>query len=258
MRLLEKNSYDPIYRLYLTSPFFFPLIASVLRNEQDGVVYVNNLTSPSQVYVEHAFGFAQIFGDIDSGFEQELEQYLLVDKPFHPDKIRLYAPYVSEFITQPKYESLRSWRQRFVLGSNPNLANLHQSDTKISFSAVDSSNVSVIESQFGVVSRFWRNPDDFIQYANAVVVHYEGHIASICYAAARGNNRVEIDVLTLPAYRNLGLAMQVVSCFIINCFELGLAPLWDCFTNNDGSMGLCKSVGFDAVNEPYQFFTINK
>ncbi|CEG58353.1 GNAT family N-acetyltransferase [Legionella fallonii] len=258
---LEKNSYEQIYRLYLRSKFFFPLIASVLLDEQDGVVYVNKLNAPSQVYVEHAFGFAQIFGNVDMHFEQELEQYLLFDKNFSADKVRLYAPYTPEFIIKAQYEPLKSYRQRFVLGSEYPIDKskiLDQADKKISFSEVNQTNISIIESQFGLVSRFWRNGTDFIQKSNAVVILYEGEVASICYAAAQANNCSEIDVFTLPNYRSLGLANKVVLYFITHCFELGLTPLWDCFTNNLGSMMLCKSVGFNALNTPYPFFTINK
>lgn len=258
---LEKKSYEQIYRLYLNSPFFFPLIAAVLLDEQDGVVYVNDQNTPSQVYVEHAFGFAQIFGNVDTRFEQELEQYLLLEKNFNADKVRLYAPYAPEFIIKPQYEPLRSYRQRFVLGSkNPidESTVFANSDKKITFSGVNQANIDVVERQFGLVSRFWRNATDFIQKSHAVVVFYDGEAASICYAAALANNCTEIDVLTLPNYRNLGLANKAVLCFINHCFELGLTPLWDCFTNNSGSMTLCKSVGFHAFQDPYLFFTINK
>ncbi|WP_454781358.1 GNAT family N-acetyltransferase [Legionella sp. WA2022007384] len=257
---LEKKEYAPIYQLYLSSQFFFPLIAAVLLDEQDGVVYVNDQGTPSQVYVEHAFGFAQVFGNTDPLFEHKLEHYLLLDKNFHSDKVRLYAPYAPEFIVQPQYESLRSYRQRFVLGAEYQMDKpipLNQSD-KISYSEVNQTNINLIESTFGLVSRFWRNANDFIQKSNAIVIFYEGEMASICYGAAQANNCTEIDVLTLAHYRNLGLANKAVVCFITHCLEAGLTPLWDCFTNNSGSMMLCKSVGFNGMNDPYLFFTINK
>ncbi|MBA3536052.1 MAG: GNAT family N-acetyltransferase [Tatlockia sp.] len=257
---LDKNDFEQIYRLYLKTKFFFPLIASVLLDEQDGLVYVNNLSSPSQIYVEHSFGFSQIFGKFDEQFEQELERYLLLDKSFNADKIRLYAPYPPDFIVKPHYKSLTSFRQRLVLGSESPFDELplEQSDKKIIVSGVNLANISIVENQFALVSRFWRNSIDFIEKSNAVVVYYDGEVASICYAAAQANNCVEIDVLTLPKYRDLGLAKKTVLCFINNCFELGLRPLWDCFINNPGSMMLSKSVGFNAFNDPYPFFTINK
>jgi RimJ/RimL family protein N-acetyltransferase len=82
--------------------------------------------------------------------------------------------------------------------------------------------------------------------------------ASICYSAAEADHRVEIDVLTLPEYRNRGLARHAVMTFVERCFSFSLHPLWDCFTNNAGSMRLCQAVGFTAVKAPYPFFTINR
>lgn len=258
---LEKCSYQPIYDLYQSGESFFPLIAAVLLDEQDGVAYVDNLNSLSQAYVENAFGFAQVFGNITTDFEQELARYLLTDKCFKPRKIRLYTPHLPSFLALPEYKSLRSYRQRFTLNMEV-LSSSREMDIKlekdITLDRVDASTISSIDDKFGVVSRFWRTPADFILKSNAVVVFYKREPASLCYAAAEANHYVEIDVLTLPEYRNLGLARLAVVNFVNQCVGLSLHPLWDCFTNNLGSMMLCKSVGFIAPKAPYPFFTINK
>ncbi|MBA2710846.1 MAG: GNAT family N-acetyltransferase [Tatlockia sp.] len=259
MMRLEKKDYESVYKIYLSTPFFFPLIAAVLLDEQDGLVYVNNLISPTQIYVEHSFGFSQIFGVTDKYFEQVLEQYLFVDKRFYANKIRLYAPYAPEFILKTQYDSYKSLRQRLIRDLsitdpiNPDLV-----DKRVYFSGVDENNISIIENQFGLVSRFWRNSKDFIEKSQTVVVYYDGIPASLCYAAARANNCAEIDVLTIEMFRNLGLAKMAANIFIRNCAELGFNPLWDCFSNNSSSMLLCKSLNYKAVDDPYLFFTINK
>jgi GNAT superfamily N-acetyltransferase len=258
---IEKNGYQAIYRLYLSSEIFFPLIAAVLLDRQDGVVYADDATAPSQVYVEHAFGFAQIFGKTVDRFEQALERYLLVDRDFKPAKIRLYAPYLPNFLALPKHASLRASRQRFILnveGFGHTQSSDGGLDKQISLCGVDANNVSLIEAAFGVVGRFWRNSSDFTQGSNAVVVSYQEKPASICYAAAEADHRAEIDVLTLPDYRSMGLARIAVNAFVTRCFNLSVRPLWDCFTNNAGSMMLCKAVGFVALQGPYAFFTIEK
>lgn len=258
---VDKKDYGLIYSLYKSSEFFFPLIAAVLLDEQDGVVYVDDTKHPSQAYIEHAFGFAQVFGKTIQSFEQELERYLLVDKCFSPSKIRLYSPYLPSFLALTEHESLRSYRQRFTINTEefPYREGIdHELENNITLAGVDASTVLLIDDKFGVVSRFWRSPADFILKSNAVVVFYQGEPASICYAAAEADHCLEIDVLTLPEYRNLGLAKLAVVDFVNRCFALSLHPLWDCFTNNIGSMMLCKSVGFTAAKAPYLFFTINK
>lgn len=257
---LEKEHYPAAIKLYRSAESFFPLIAAVLLDAQDGVVYADSV-APRQVYVEHAFGFAQIFGSPCPGFEADLERYLLIDRHFAAPKARLYTPCLPEFLNGPKWDSLRSFRQRFFI--NPagpfkdQLAALGQKDG-IETVRVDKQNVAEIESAFGVVGRFWRNPEDFIRKANAVVALCNGRPASICYSAAEADHRVEIDVLTLPEHRSLGVGKFTVMYFVKACFKKALQPLWDCFSNNAGSMHLCRSVGFRAPRPPYPFFTINR
>lgn len=258
---LEKENYDSLYKLYQSREFFFPLIGAVLLDEQDGAVYVDEQVNPSQAYVEHAFGFAQVFGAITEKFESELEKYLLADKQFVPKKVRLYGTYLPRFLNSPDLEFMRSYRQRFFIGVE-NFSAVQSICTEVNKDVdlydVDIETVSMIEDKFGVAGRFWRSSKEFILKSNAVVISYKGEPASICYAAAEADQRVEIDVVTLPEFRNLGLAKRAVEEFVRRCFRLSLHPLWDCFTNNAGSMNLCKSVGFAAATAPYPFYTINK
>ncbi len=252
----EQSQYRDIHTIYCNNKFFFPLISAVLLNEQEGTVYVDDPISPKQVYVEHAFGFAQIFGQCVEEFEQQLESYFFTNKNFIPNKIRLYANYLPIFLNGEQYNPLRSYRQRFtVKEKNFCKQTIHYA---VDARPVDVTNVDCIANQFGLVTRFWRNCTDFVQKSRAIVVYYEGKPASICYSAAEANGYIEIDVLTLPEYRNRGLAKLAVMNFVKRCFELSLTPLWDCFANNSASVRLSKSIGFRESNEPYPFFTINK
>lgn len=258
---LDKASYGAIFDQYRASESFFPLIGAVLLDEQDGVVYADNFAAPRQVYVEHTFGFAQIIGHSCTAFEADLKRYLLIDKRFAASKVRLYTPLLPSFLQDKKWDSLRSLRQRFSISPsehiNDKIAAI-DSGVDIDLCYVDEKTVTEIERVFGVVDRFWRCPRDFINKANAVVARYQGQPASICYAAAEAARRVEIDVLTLPPFRTLGIGKITVMHFVKRCFEQSLQPLWDCFTNNIGSMQLCHSVGFNASYPPYPFYTIHR
>lgn len=258
---LKTDSYDAAYALYRKNEFFFPLIAAVLLNEQDGVVYVDDDAAPTQAYVEHAFGFAQVFGTPSAPFEQALERYLLVDRAFGAAKVRLYGTTPPAFIADDRHASLRSWRQRFEIDAR----DFHHARddaalaaASLSVTAAHAGNIDAIEQAFGVVQRFWRSPADFIDKSLATLVLHGGVPAAICYAAAVADQRAEIDVLTLPEYRSQGLGKLSVLEFMDRCFARSVRPLWDCFTNNAGSMMLCKSVGFVAPKAPYLFFTINR
>jgi hypothetical protein len=249
--------------LYRASEVRFPLIGAVLLNSQDGVVYTDNAVSPGCAYVEHAFGFAQVLGRPTAEFESTLERYLLVDKCFTAPKIRLYTPWLPGFLADPRYYSLRSFRQRFILdpsslcgGESSGASSPLAPDREVV--VVGDSNVTSIEQAFGVTCRFWRSTSDFAKAAHAVVVMNRGQPASLCYAAAEADREVEIDVLTRPEHRRLGLGRCAAIHFARRCLEGGLEPLWDCFANNVASVQLCQSVGFASRLPPYPFYTINR
>ncbi len=257
MHKLGATHCQELFDQYKSTEFFFPLIGAVLLGQQDGNVYVDDLDCPRQAYVEHAFGFAQIFGQTITEFESNLERYLLFDRLFTVPKVRFYSTYLPDFLRSPEYDEIRSFRQRFSIAPK-SFIERNSISTELKVVDISTQNVTEIEDVFGVVDRFWRGSDDFIRRSNVVLVHYRDQLAGICYAAAEADNRVEIDVLTLSEYRRLGIGKFAVREFVSRCFEKSLQPLWDCFANNAGSMGLCKAVGFSAVNEPYPFFTINK
>ena len=223
---LDNRYYHSIYFLYQTLEEFFPLIGAVLSNDQDGVVYTNNAEAPTQFYVEHKFGFSQIFGLHDHQFESDLRSYLLLDKQFLPSKIRLYTPYYPEFLLLQQPGVLRSERQRFILDPSYDLTSLQ--------------NLKNIDQNIRIASVNHEKP------------------AAICYAAAVADNRAEIDVMTLPEFRNLGLGKRIVTFFNLRTLKQGIQPLWDCYTNNTASMMLCESTGFIKAKAAYPFFTINK
>lgn len=259
---LSPAHYTAAYKLYLNHDAYFPLIAAVLSNMQDGVIYADCEENLNQVYVEHAFGFAQLFGKTVPTFEQALQRYLIADKAFPCAKVRLYTPYYPNFLQASECESMLSWRQHFQLDVVSG-ARIHSIETDqlvggLTLISADADHVDLIERAFGVMGRFWRTTDEFARQSNAVLALVEGKAAALCYAAAVAGGRAEIDVLTLPAYRHLGLAKAVVRMFSQRCLEQNLLPLWDCFTNNTASMALCRSSGFVPLGDPYPFFTINR
>ena len=258
---LSPTQYATAEMIYSKHGAFFPLIAAVLSNAQDGVVYADCEENPTQVYVEHVFGFAQVFGNPVPVFEQALQRYLLVDKAFSCAKVRLYANHCPGFLQISECDGLRSWRQHFQLNNArmKTVSNAIKVPIKgLDLVYADASQLGLIEEVFGVMGRFWRTPDNFLRQSNAVLALIEGQAAALCYAAAVAGGRAEIDVLTVPVYRHAGLAKAVVRMFSQRCLEQNVLPLWDCFTNNAASMALCQSTGFVPLGDPYPFFTINR
>lgn len=246
-----------IYAKYCSCDAFFPLIASVISGSQKGLVYADNNKTPTEIYVQHSFGFSQIFGQACTSFEIWLQHYLLLDKDFAIPKIRLYTPLLPAFLQSGSLASLKSERQRFVLSKDAK-----KTFNKISLPAgceircASQDNIEEIERAFNLVTRFWPNASFFINHSHAQVVYANDQPAAICYAAALENECAEIDILTIPEFRGRGLALAAARAFINECMAKAISPLWDCFTNNSGSMALAAKLGFVAHGIPYEFFTI--
>lgn len=255
MKRIAPSAYAAVARLYSAERLYFPLIGAVLERTQDGAVYASDEAAPDCAFVQHAFGFAQMFGAGRPDAESWLERHALIDKAFDAPKLRLYAPTVPAFLNHPAAVSLRSERQRFHWPTHREPAS--PSDNVVVRHAT-SANVAQIEQAFGVVTRFWRTAEDFVVHANAVLTTHAGAPAALCYAAAVANDRAEIDVVTLPEHRNRGFGRLAVEVFNARCEATGIAPMWDCFTNNVGSMMLAQAVGFTPIGAPYAFFTIAK
>ena len=249
----EAGAGQALYARYCSGAAFFPLVASVLDGAQDGIVLADPRQPDQCAYVEHAFGFAQVIGTPSPTFAANLERRLLGERRFAPAKVRLYTPWLPTFLDGAAGQPLRSERQRYVLP-----ASVVPAPAAEGFDAapVTTATLDAMDAAFGVLGRFWRSPDDFLRGALAVLVSRDGTPAALCYAAAVAGGRAEIDVVTAPDMRRQGVGRHAVAAFIRHARSRGVEPLWDCFTNNTGSVALARTLGFQAAGDPYPFFTI--
>jgi hypothetical protein len=259
MFILDPKTRTNMLRFYREQQAFFPLIGAVISGAQDGIVYGNDPVAPSRIYVEHAFGFAQVFGERDRGFDQELVRYLLSDITTGAVKVRLYAPGKLNFLEDIRHAALQAERRRFILPEIKQKDAL-PSPYKNSFDVRPASKheLDLLDSKFHALTRFWRTREDFLARALAVAAWKSGEPVALCYAAAVSCGQAEIDVMTLPDYRRMGLGALVVTSFVAGCLARDIRPVWDCFTNNTGSMALCAATGFVPLHPPYPFYTINR
>ncbi len=127
---LAADEYSRLLPGYLAEPTFFPLIAAVLERSQDGAVWVDDAVRPRQAYVEHRFGFAQIFGEPVAAFETDLEAYFSARRDFSVEKVRLYTPRIPAFLQAPRFFGYRSERQRFTLAPATNAARCNSGEER--------------------------------------------------------------------------------------------------------------------------------
>jgi RimJ/RimL family protein N-acetyltransferase len=253
---LEQHAFVAAGDIYHKQSAFFPLIAAVLRGDQNGEVFCDRADSPRAYYVEHSFGFAQVFGSIEDDFQTALRERLVLKKTFAASKVRLYTPEEPEFLRHATFDSIRSQRQRFVVdGTVPSFATMTSS---FELRTLEVKDLPLLSPELVDVTRFWRTAGDFLSRARAIVAWSGRQSVAICYAAAIAADRAEIDVATATDFRRLGLGKSVVKAFVDGCRSTGVTPLWDCFTNNVGSMALARSCGFRPTGPAYSFYTISR
>jgi len=252
---LEKDNYKLAHEHYLQSEFRYPFIAAVLIGQQKGDVFADEQQSPSSFFVEHSFGWSQIFGEDDPDFLKELYDYIFVNQEFSAVKIRAFSPEHSGFF---KKESEEAERCQFRL--NEQTVRPEVSGDEISIIEITMDNSEEINEVFGLdlFGRNWPNRSAFHKHSFGHVVTVAGHYASICYACAVADGTAEIDVFTSPDYRHRGLGVMACNAFINACHKRKVSPNWDCFTNNAGSMHLAQSLGFIAYRDPHPFYTFNR
>lgn len=241
--------------LYSASAPFFPLIAAVLDGAQKGVAFGNDAECPTEIYVEHSFGFSQLFGQPQEEFEKAFEQYLLEERAFAAPKVRLYTPLVPYFFQNGAYSQLRSERQRFHPGGKTSPP-LPTGNSASDIRGITAELMPQVAKAFPLTGYFWPDAEAFLAHSMAQVVYADDEPAAICYAAAVADGKAEVDIFTVPEFRGRGYATQAGSAFIEYCAARDIEPLWDCFTNNAGSMRLAGRLGFVPSGAPYQFFTI--
>ena len=152
MLRLAADQYRKLVPRYLTELAFFPLIAAVLEHSQDGAVWVNDALRPRQAYVEHCFGFAQIFGEPAPAFETDLEAYFSARRDFSVEKVRLYTPALPALLLSPGYFGYRSERQKFTLAQERLCGTLLTDVAQPS--PIRMQDGDEIEARFGIVTRF--------------------------------------------------------------------------------------------------------
>ena len=243
---------------YRKAPFCFPLIGAVLEGTQDGVICTESAGNNSTAYVEHSFGFSQLFGDPQWQFWQDLKFHLVNLQSNAPMKVRLYNPEDWRGLDSLSGRVEISERQRFQLRPDYEPVELCKEsvDSLLSIRRLKMNEVGRLDSVLNISTRFWRTASEFVVHGRPIVAWVGSEPASICYAAAVFNGLAEIDVLTMPEYRKQGLALKCVQQCIRVCIEDGIRPVWDCFTNNRGSMALRQSAEFYDSYGPYRFLTI--
>jgi hypothetical protein len=91
----------------------------------------------------------------------------------------------------------------------------------------------------------YNSPEDFAQHGFGYGIIINGVVASACSAALRCARGIELNIITLPQFRNKGLASVVAAYAIIKAMEQNLIPHWD--AANERSAKLAVRLGYKPV-----------
>jgi GNAT superfamily N-acetyltransferase len=104
------------------------------------------------------------------------------------------------------------------------------------------------------VNANWRSPDDFLRSGLGVYIARGAELACWCLSPFACQDALEISVVTAPAFRRQGLARQASAAFLRLCLAAGRRPNWECFWDNQPSLGLALSLGFTFAQDTPVFY----
>ena len=224
----------------------FPIINAVVEGNQDGNIY--NL--PDCIIVMHKCGFAYCEPKSREVNYNNVVEYILKQNDL-PAYFHVYdAPLalVEAFTTHKATYNLKE-RKRIQLKFSGGQQRLERKLLPEGFvvEPITINNINALSIfNLQLEDKFWRSAEDFLQHGfGYAVFSKDGAAAALCYAASIAGNEAEIDVATMPDYRQQGLAKIAVGQFLQHCIKNNISPNWDCFEDNIGSLRTAKSLGFE-------------
>jgi RimJ/RimL family protein N-acetyltransferase len=230
----------------------FPIINAVLDHRQKGAVY--SIAHSTFILHKSAFSFLSAPGE---SYDEIIDFFISSEEI--PGYFHIYD--ASEKLIaacENRSEALNiKVRHRVQLQyRKPNHPAIALGDG-VSIEGIDGKNfdsLSVFNLDLG--NKFWGGREDFLQNGLGVCLFKEaGRPATVCYAASIARGIAEIDIATLPEYRQMGFAKEALKAFIQNSLAMGITPNWDCFTDNTASLKTAQALGFSELKR-YVFLSV--
>ncbi|MDQ3803234.1 MAG: GNAT family N-acetyltransferase [Acidobacteriota bacterium] len=259
---LKPEEFSRVLPLYRAAGACFPLVSAVLQGRQRGQVFADRREGPGAAFAVTGFGFALLVGGGDEQFDAGLARLLAAGGALRPAYLLWYSPparWQARLDAAGAEVVRRRGRIRYEFREERAgwLAEPVECPEGFELQALSRDLIPKTEP-LGVAlgSRFWSSAEDFAENGLGVCLTRGGEVVSLCYAAAVADGLAEVDVVTRPESRGRGLAGVVTRQFIRECLRRGLAPTWDCFDYNAGSVRLAEGLGFAEVSR-YPFYSFN-
>jgi GNAT superfamily N-acetyltransferase len=238
---IKQSQFYELKTMYDEKIKYFPIITSVIEGLQKGYVFEKKGT----YLIVHKFGFSYILGE-NIDYINFLDE---IKNEYHHllSKIRLYDP-MNRVKNSTDYKLNASRRIKYIYSSTCTKSQIEKTKSVSELINNDVNKSFDLE----LCTRFWSSCKDFKENSLGVV---DMNMSGICYAAAIANSFAEIDVFVNEKARKIGLGMNLVDKFILECLQRDIIPLWDCYKNNIPSTKLAQKVKFTELFE-YNYFQL--
>jgi RimJ/RimL family protein N-acetyltransferase len=225
-------------------------IEMVLEGIQPGRIFVDHLDRPAAALLCHPYEF-YVAGDCSPG--SPLRQFIR-DNPAEPDTFHTLYGYCG---VGP------AWETALVEDSGRLLKRIPRRNFKFKRPAplldwrafipphavlkrIDASLTQQVDRDFHQsISRYWGNPQNFLERSYGFCLLVDGQLASLVDVPGISSHYANFSVATKEAYRRQGLALLTCTACIEHTLERGLMPTWDTDGPNLASAGLALKLGFE-------------
>ena len=246
---LRPDEFARALPLYRAAADCFPLVSAVLQGLQRGQVLADRSNDLRSAAVITRFGFTFVMGAGGQAFDDGLGAALATEHVLKPSYLLWYSPppaWTLRFDAEP--EGVRRRERARLQFSGERAAWLsHPPSVPRGFDMRPlSADLLAATDELGldIASRFWSSAADYEGNGFGACVLDGERVAAVCYAAAVVDGLAEVDVATRPDLRGRGLAFVAAQGFVRECLTRSVAPTWDCFVDNAGSMRLAAKLGF--------------
>ncbi|MFD1739219.1 GNAT family N-acetyltransferase [Bacillus salitolerans] len=223
------------------------LADSIISNYIDGNLYMD--TTENAALLGTKSGIYLLAGDSTNTEIHRLLVELFEESKQKHKRFTLFSPSKEwdERISSLLGNKVKSvQRYSFKYTSNPSLVYDQELPLGFKLSKVNPTTIAVSqEFNESYYKEYWGTINNFLENGIGFYIKTGDIIAAECVSIFASPNYAEIDIVTNPNYRGMGLATILAKAFIVECVRKKKTPRWDCAVNNVVSINLAEKLGFD-------------
>lgn len=264
METLSPDQYDRVIPLVHGSGMrgHLAFAYEVIEGVKKGTIFVDQIQRPRSALICNETGFFFAYGDPDEEITRPTIQQLWRQKDWrYATCLFGSTPGWGEIIQQVlgPLGAAPTARLGFELRTEPDPTpvppgyTLQPIDAQLAQSILDGTGTG----GYGIDPWFIRicgGAEGYSRHGLGLALVQDGQIASVCGFCALANGEAELEIGTVPAQREKGLAAIVSRAFMDQCQERGFMPVYTCTSTNLPSRAVAHKLGYVEVEEVTGFY----